>query len=598
VALFENTANQNNGNQGGGSSRSSNDVYLAQFFIKHKGSNVAEGVMNDIIEIEVENNLHLPDMFTIHLHNSELKWADTFKVGDAIEISAQASKQAWRETTGNTAVLMEGEITGLEPDLGGDVGIPTLLIRGYDRAYRLHQGKYFRSFLEMTDAEIVAKIAGDASLQAETTNTSIKYEHITQNNQTNMEFLLERAKAVGYQLYVDGTELHFHPGNESRGDGPTLEWGMNLVSFRSVQSLVHQVAEVVVRGWDPITKREIVGNTSGSDSAPKAPVSGTKPPFKGSDTLFVSRPVVDRAAADKLAQSLKDELEGEMVQAEGLCMGNPEVKAGWTLELKGLSEQFNGKYLVTAATHTYNAAEGYQTHFRVGGRKPDTLASLLRRNQNSAGPGQGVLVGLVTNNQDKENLGRIKVKYPGLDDDYESPWVRVAAPMAGAQRGFYYLPEVDDEVLIAFEQGDINRPYMIGALWNGRDKPPEGNSEAVSGGKVNHRLITSRLGHVILLDDTQGAGKVTITTQKGHSISLDDSGQGTISITTKGGRSVVLDDDQQKMTISDKGGNTVTAEASGMSLETKGSLSIKAGPSLSIEASGSITIKGAMIDLN
>src|SRR5205085_2988322 len=116
----------------------------------------------------------------------------------------------------------------------------------------------------------------------------------------------------------------------------------------------------------------------------------------------------------------------------------------------------------------------------------------------------GVVVGVVTNNQDDpDGLGRVKVKFPWLSNDEESFWARVAVPMAGKERGFYFLPEVEDEVLVAFEHGDPRFPYVLGSLWNGQDKPPEKND-----GKNNVRVIKSRSGHVIRLNDEDGKEKI------------------------------------------------------------------------------------------
>jgi uncharacterized protein involved in type VI secretion and phage assembly len=177
---------------------------------------------------------------------------------------------------------------------------------------------------------------------------------------------------------------------------------------------------------------------------------------------------------------------------------------------------------------------------------------LLSQDRSGYSFDRGVVVGLVTNNKDPNGLGRIKVKYPGMDELDESPWVRLAAPMAGQQRGFYALPEINDEVLIAFEQGDIHRPYMVGMLWNGADHPPKPNHEVVSGdGRVNQRLIRSRSGHQIILDDTNGAEKVIIADKHGNEITMAD-----------------------------------------------GSMSIKVKGDLAIEASGNVSIKGKAIDLN
>jgi phage baseplate assembly protein V len=117
----------------------------------------------------------------------------------------------------------------------------------------------------------------------------------------------------------------------------------------------------------------------------------------------------------------------------------------------------------------------------------------------------GVVVGIVTNNQDPEALGRVKVRFPWLSGDDESDWARMATLMAGNGRGAYFLPEVDDEVLVAFEHGDPRFPYVLGALWNGRDAPPEPADR-----DNNRRTLKSRSGHVIRLDDTADGEKIEI----------------------------------------------------------------------------------------
>ena len=116
----------------------------------------------------------------------------------------------------------------------------------------------------------------------------------------------------------------------------------------------------------------------------------------------------------------------------------------------------------------------------------------------------GVVVGFVSNNKDPMGSGRIRVKFPWLSDNDESTWAPLVTPMAGDGRGFMYIPEVDDEVMVTFEHGDIHRPYVLGGVWNGIDKPPLNSGDAVgSDGKVNKRIIKSRSGHTILLDDTR-----------------------------------------------------------------------------------------------
>ena len=140
----------------------------------------------------------------------------------------------------------------------------------------------------------------------------------------------------------------------------------------------------------------------------------------------------------------------------------------------------------------------------------------------------GVVVAVVTNSKDPEGLARVKVRFPWLSDADESPWARVACLMAGASRGTYFLPEVDDEVLVAFEQGDVRLPYVVGALWNGKDLPPAKNED----GKNDVRMIKSRSGHVVRLDDKDGGERIEIIDKTGKNKIVIDTAGNTIAISS------------------------------------------------------------------
>jgi uncharacterized protein involved in type VI secretion and phage assembly len=209
-----------------------------------------------------------------------------------------------------------------------------------------------------------------------------------------------------------------------------------------------------------------------------------------------------------------------------------------------------------------------------------------------------IVIAIVTDNSDPENLGRIKVKYPWLADDQTSYWVRIAAPMAGPERGFYFLPEIDDEVLIAFEHGDIHRPYMIGALWNGVDKPVEPNDTAVSGGKVVHRVIKTRKKHILMLDDTDNKELIQFTTMSGHYVLLDDTaGAEKVEVKTKKGHKVLLDDANGKMVIVDAAGTekiTIDDNAHTIEMLCNSDFKVKAQGKILMEAQMGIEIKTPM----
>lgn len=194
----------------------------------------------------------------------------------------------------------------------------------------------------------------------------------------------------------------------------------------------------------------------------------------------------------------------------------------------------------------------------------------------------GVMVAVVTNNaNDPEKIGRVKVRYPWLGEDAEGYWARVAAPMAGREMGMYFLPEVDDEVLVAFEQGDLRFPYVIGSLWNGKDKPPVQNED----GKNNVRLIKSRSGHTIRLTDEDGKEKIEITDKSGkNSISIDTA-KNTLTITS-----------EKDLIISAKGAIKLDAEK--VEIKSSADTKIESGAGMNVKASAAMNIKGATVNIN
>ena len=210
----------------------------------------------------------------------------------------------------------------------------------------------------------------------------------------------------------------------------------------------------------------------------------------------------------------------------------------------------------------------------------DALAQLLPSDR--AERYYGVVIGLVSNNQDPDKLGRVKLRFPWLSDSLETSWVRVAVPMAGKQRGFYFLPEVNDEVLVAFEHGQIEFPYVLGALWNGKDTPPDVNSD----GKNNLRMIQSRSGHIVRLDDTAGAEKIEI---------LDKSGKNKIVIDTAG-NSITINADADVTISAAKGKLKLSGQSIELSSQTE--LKIQADAGMEMSANGQMKIQGTTVDIN
>jgi len=195
----------------------------------------------------------------------------------------------------------------------------------------------------------------------------------------------------------------------------------------------------------------------------------------------------------------------------------------------------------------------------------------------------GVTVGIVTNNKDEEGFGRVKVKFPWLSETDESYWARVLTPMAGKQRGLYFLPEVDDEVLVAFDRGDISSPYILGGLWNGQDKPPESNTD----GKNNLRVIKSRSGHQIILDDTENAEKITICDKTGKNQIVIDSKNNAISIEGEKDISIKA---KGKISLESSDGD-ISIKCKNLAIQTQQNCEIKANSKVEVKADSNCNIQ-------
>jgi phage baseplate assembly protein V len=194
----------------------------------------------------------------------------------------------------------------------------------------------------------------------------------------------------------------------------------------------------------------------------------------------------------------------------------------------------------------------------------------------------GVAMAIVTNNQDPDNLGRVKVKLPWLDEQAESDWTRVVTAMAGAGRGLYWLPEVNDEVLVAFEHGRPDSLYVLGGLWNGKDKPPEDNKD----GKNNVRALKTRSGHVIRLTDTDGDEKIEI---------IDKTGKNSIVISAKD-KTVTIGADAD-ITVKSTNGK-LKLSGNGVEITSQAAVKIEAGQNMDLQARAQLNVKGQMVNIN
>ena len=554
----------------------------SQLAIKLAGSPVQQQVMAAIAEVVVDQHAHLPHMFTIRLYDPGLELLDSgpFNLTKEVEIAAEDSE-------GNSFKLITGEITALEPRFEEGM-VAELLVRGYDKSHRLYRETKSRAFLNKKDSDLAADIAQAAGLQADVESTSTVYDHIYQHNQSDLAFLMGRAWRIGYECYVADGRLTFRKPTDGRAR-VTLTWGQDLLSFRPRVTLAEQVDEVIVKGWDADKQQAIVGQARNGSLYPQIDESKNGAAwangFGAGKLVIVDQPVVSQAEADALAAARLDELSGAFVQADGVAVRRPDINAGQRVKLEELGQRLSGDYLVTSAAHVY-AADGLRTFFTVRGTRTGLLAEQVAQ-QEPAKRWHGVVTAVVTNADDPQQWGRVKVKFPWMADDAESDWARVVSAGAGPEAGFFNMPDVGDEVLVAFEHGEFNRPLVLGGLWNGQHKEPPSVSGAGRGERPLLRTWHSRTGHHITLHDNADK-KIELETAAGHKVVLDDAG-GKIEIKSKGGLLITLDDNGSKITV-ESGGQ--------LEVKSTGNMKLQAGGNLDLQATGQVNVKGAMVNLN
>ncbi|MCE1255249.1 MAG: VgrG-related protein, partial [Anaerolineae bacterium] len=512
------------------------------------------GIFSDIVEVVVDTNVHLPGMCTITFaerpgeSNFLLEHVDNalkYNIGTDVTVSV-ITESVSAPTSLPLMPIFSGEITSIEPVFEKS-GRILLRIRAFDKGHRLTKGKKFRSFAMVSDGVIVNKILAAVGLVAKVSPDLMSniYTHVLQYDQSDWDFLWERAQLYGCQMYVDVLGIfHFEPIGIPN-NVVKLSWGEDLVQFEPRLVSMGQVTDTAVGGWDPSLKMPIVGRTPGVASVPinfignaiPGPVTNMAAFSKQTDYI-VDKPIENIGQAMKVSRGLLEDHATQFVRASGevgTCI--PTLLAGATATITNVGIRFAGTYYVSEAKHVYRNGD-YRIYFQVTGQNPYTFRHLINGDEVDKNRIKGVVVGIVTNVQDPLRLGRVKVKFPWIPmNDIESDWARVASIGGGSAGGVMFLPEVNDEVLVTFEHGDINAPYVVGLLWNGKDRPP---SAAAVGpdSKINQRVIKSRSGHTIILDDTMGKEQIIIQDKSTRNSIVIDSVKNAMTIKAQGDLSI------------------------------------------------------------
>jgi phage protein D len=601
----------------------------SSFLVDIDGSPLAADAKALLVSAIVDDSLRLPDFFLLRFRDPDrlVITKSGAKIGSKVKVSVAS------DATPSPQQLIEGEITALEAEYDA-TGTYTVL-RGYDQANRLLRGRRTESYTQSTASDVATKVAQRAGLSVgEVESTSTVYEHLSQGGVTDWEFLDGLAREIGYEVAVRDGKFFFGKPKKADtapegGGGPeqqnplVVRLGTDLLRFRSLITAAEQVKEVQARGWDLAQKQALVATapakTTSAVLATYNPVDIAKkfgdPVYVATDVAFRSQAEVDTAAA-----AIAEQIAGAFAEFEGVARGNPKLHAGAAISVDNVGAPFDGKYTITSSHHRYDPNTGYTTTFSVTGRSERSLYGLANGG-GTARLGQGPVVAQVSDSKDPLEQGRVKLTFPWLSETYVSDWARTVQPGAGKERGALVLPEVGDEVLVLFEQGDIRRPYVLGGLFNGVDTPPKGKPDLIDGssGAINRRSFVSRRGHRIDLIDEDGRTEGITLSTTGDKLQLKmDSvdtkitvhSDGKILIEGKGG--VMIDSASSKLelkggevSITSTSGVKIDGGSGGVDVQTNGALSLKGTTakvegqaSAEVKASGVLTLQGSLVKIN
>jgi phage protein D len=351
---------------------------MSQVYVTVDGTELEADIMADLLHVRVEDSMQLPDMAILTIKDEDFKWSNVEK----IKLGQELKIKFGEADNKSDDPAFVGDVVALESELQME-GETYWFVRAYDRSHKLHRGRITKTYLNVKDSDIATQVAQSVGLTADVETTNGVHDWVVQDNQTNWEFLQERAAVHGFLVVVEDRKLLFKSAPSFEKAEVSLTWSQELLAFRATKTTCDQVTKVQVRGWDPINKQEVSGEAQTPSRLPeleqgeKNGGNAAKAAFHKDAAMITARqPIYSQAEANTLAQTILDEMAGGFVTARGTALGNPELKLGSKVDIKSAGK-FTGKYLITEITHRFDP-EAWYIDFEVTGGRSFDLLTLVR----------------------------------------------------------------------------------------------------------------------------------------------------------------------------------------------------------------------------
>ncbi|HOZ96791.1 MAG TPA: phage baseplate assembly protein V [Niabella sp.] len=389
----------------------------------------------------------------------------------------------------------KGYVTEVSSSLGAD-GYYNFHVHGLGNFGKVNELPEAQSFYKKKIKAIIDKVFSDSSIKNDLNNEAETGEqhYIVQYNQTTFDFVVSLATRFGEWIYYDGEKMYF--GKAPQGDGVLLRTTNNEIFDLNINAKVIRLPEALTA--TDIFKSEAI-NAKTKEAEPANEFQ--KASLKGGEVMEHpgKRVFVASGFRKENLEAIHKKMQEAMVSKSVLVTAssyNASLTVGTLIKIKESENDEGKKFIITQINHNSFQSSSYRNSFVAVPSEvkvpPYTNPLLFAK----ADPQAAV----VTDNDDKDGLARIKVKFPWMADNEKSPWISVTVPHAGKDKGFRFLPEKDDEVLVGFINGNVEQPFVKGAVYT--DKHKSGIAEAGN----NLKMIGSRSGRQIQFDDDKGKG--------------------------------------------------------------------------------------------
>jgi len=487
-------------------------------------------------------------------------------------------------------------------------GSAQLVVDCRHQAVKLTVGRKNAYYFDQKDSDIIATLLDNASLSsADVEATRVSHKQLVQYQATDWDFLVMRAEANGKLVLTNGANVVVKAPHLGGSAACTLLFGATILELDAEMDCRQQYQAVRSSSWD--AAQQSVDNKDGADPGIAEPgnvAAGDLAGVAGLDHVQLQSAslVADEAQAWADAQWLSS----QMARVSGLikCEGIGTLQPGDLAALDGVGKRFNGKVFVSGVRHDFDTVQGWKSHLQFG-----RSARWLGEEPSVSAPAAGALlpavhglqIGVVVSNEDPDGEDRVRVRMPLVDQESDGTWARVATLDAGKERGFFFRPELDDEVLLGFLNDDPRQVVILGMLHSSAHPAP------LAGSDDNHeKLYQSRSKMKLYFNDDTKV--MRLETPAGNGITLSEADKA-IKIVDQSGNKIEMTPDgitiESCKAITLKSGTEQKIESgSTLTMESSGSCAIKAGADLKLEgssgaelSSGATTkVKGSMVQLN